>query len=69
MKDHQLNHNAAIAEDKGRYWSEVAEHLGSAAKDNNLRGVYLVLRQACNGPYTYSALVKDTNGNLIKRKP
>lgn len=65
MKDRQLNHNVAIAEDKESYWLEVAEHLESAAEDNNLRGIYLMLHQARNGPYTKSALAKDTNGNLI----
>lgn len=44
IKDRQLNHNVAIAEDKERYGLEVAERLDSAAKDSNLRGVCMMFR-------------------------
>uniref|UniRef100_A0A3B3BPI5 Uncharacterized protein n=1 Tax=Oryzias melastigma TaxID=30732 RepID=A0A3B3BPI5_ORYME len=48
-----------------QFWQTEAEHLDSAANSNNMSCVYSLLRQSRNGPRIKSALVKDSDGNLI----
>ncbi|GAA6087876.1 uncharacterized protein LOC109521465 [Tachysurus ichikawai] len=57
--------NVAIAEDRERFWQAEAKHLESAANNNNMSRVFSLLRQARNGPRIKTALVKDSDGNLI----
>ncbi len=57
--------NVAIAEDREKFWQAEAKHLESAANNNNMSRVFSLLRQARNGPRITTALVKDSNGNLI----
>ncbi|CAM4466358.1 unnamed protein product [Leuciscus chuanchicus] len=57
--------NVAIAEDREKFWQAEAKHLESAANNNNMSRVFSLLRQARNGPRIKTALVKDSDGNLI----
>ncbi|GAA6081389.1 uncharacterized protein LOC109521465 [Tachysurus ichikawai] len=57
--------NVAIAEDEEKFWQAEAKHLESAANNNNMSRVFSLLRQARNGPRIKTALVKDSDGNLI----
>ncbi|KAK7940027.1 hypothetical protein WMY93_003353 [Mugilogobius chulae] len=63
----RLNHlrNVAIAEDREKFWETEAEHLESAANNNNMSRVFSLLRQARNSPRIKTALVKDSDGHLL----
>lgn len=57
--------NVAIAEDREKFWQAEAQQLESAANNNNMSRVFSLLRQARSGPHIKTALVKDSDGNLI----
>lgn len=60
-------HLVAKAEDGEKFWQAEAKHRESAANDNISRA-FSLLRQARNGPRIKTALVKDSDGNLITTK-
>ncbi|KAL1268493.1 hypothetical protein QQF64_033856 [Cirrhinus molitorella] len=55
----------AIAEDREKFWQAEAKHLESTANNNNMSRVFSLLRQARNGQRIKTALVKDSDGNII----
>uniref|UniRef100_A0A8C2BVL8 Reverse transcriptase domain-containing protein n=1 Tax=Cyprinus carpio TaxID=7962 RepID=A0A8C2BVL8_CYPCA len=57
--------NVAITEDREKFWQAEVKHLESAVNNNNMSRVFSLLRQAHNGPRIKTALVKDSDGNLI----
>ncbi|KAL1276258.1 hypothetical protein QQF64_035881 [Cirrhinus molitorella] len=60
--------NMAIAEDREKFWQAEAKYLESASSNNNMSRVFSLLRQARNGPRIKTALVKDSDGNIIMTK-
>ncbi|KAG7526860.1 hypothetical protein JOB18_046006 [Solea senegalensis] len=57
--------NVAIAEDREKFWQAEAKDLESTASNNNMSRVFSLLHKTCNGLRRKTALVKDSDGNLI----
>ena len=57
--------NAAIRQDREKFWDEQATLLESAAQQNNQQQVFRLLRRAKAGPRQRSFLVKDSSGEVL----
>ena len=57
--------NEAIREDKEAYWDNQATQLEEAARHNDLRQMYGILKKAKADPNPRSTLIKDSDGRVL----